>query len=207
MESVNKVEAGGAQGGNFVNSTVNNPTFNIGQSDTQINISRILAQYKRWVLAKKQNSQLSTKLQQLVINGALIKRTLSRKGETFSAGDLLDKIPQSETSLVTGPAGSGKSTLAASTTVAWAKSSESRFDLVLYLSSLHQMNNLPLHKQVWGEFAGHIRDQDSLMIYQKLLDMKDKILFIIDGIGKNCILIKDDDHFVSRRVTTFYRAD
>ena len=184
MESVNKVEAGGAQGGNFVNSTVNNPTFNIGQSDTQINISRILAQYKRWVLAKKQNSQLSTKLQQLVINGALIKRTLSRKGETFSAGDLLDKIPQSETSLVTGPAGSGKSTLAASTTVAWAKSSESRFDLVLYLSSLHQMNNLPLHKQVWGEFAGHIREQDSLKIYEELKEMKDKILVIIDGIGR-----------------------
>ena len=186
MESVNKVEAGGTQAANFVNSTVNNATFNMGPSDTQINISRILAQYKQWVLAKKQNSQLSKKLEQLHINGehCHIKRTLSRNGNKFSADDLLDKIPHSETSLVTGPAGSGKSTLAASTTVAWAKSSKSRFELVLFFSSLHKMDKLPLHKQVWGEYAGYIREQDSAKIYEKLLEMEDKILVIIDGIGK-----------------------
>ena len=104
-------------------------------------------------------------------------------GLEFPADDLLIKIPVSETSLVTGPAGSGKSTLAASTIVSWAKSSESRFGLVLFLSSLHKMDKLPLHKQLWGEFSGLIKEQDSTKIYEKLLEMKDKILFIIDGIG------------------------
>ena len=36
MNSVNKVEAGGTQGGHFVHSTVNNPIFNIGQSDASM---------------------------------------------------------------------------------------------------------------------------------------------------------------------------
>ena len=187
MNSMNIVEAGARQGANFVGSTVNYPIVNVyGQSDPSKNIEEILADYKNWV----ENSKMSKKLKQLVINGehCQIKRTLNRNRDRVSEDHLLNKIPLSETSLVTGPAGSGKSTLAASTIVAWAKSSESRFDLVLFLSSLHKMNHLPLHKQVWGEFAGHIREQDSLMIYQKLLEMKDKILVIIDGIGKNCIL-------------------
>ena len=188
MSSLNKIEDGGVQGGNFVNSSVNNSTFNIGQSVTSIDISKIIAEYKNWVLEKKEKSEISRKLKQLVINGenCHIKRNLSRNGEIISADDLLDDIPLSETSLVTGPAGSGKSTLAASTISDWANSSESRFDLVLFLSSLHKMDKLPLHKQIWGEFAGHIKEQDSLMIYEKLLEMNDKILFIIDGIGKNC---------------------
>ena len=186
MESVNvnTVEAGGVQGANFTGCTVKDNTFNInGQSDQSIDISKILTQYKNW--AEKGNSQMSKKLRQLTINGehCHIKRTLIRNGGKFSADDLLNKIPLSETSLVTGPAGSGKSTLAASTMVAWAKSSESRFDLVLFLSSLHKMDKLPLHKQIWGEFAGHIKEQDSSKIYEKLLEMNDKILFIIDGIG------------------------
>ena len=191
MNSVNKVEAGGTQGGHFVQSTVNNPIFNIGQSDTFIDISGILAQYKNWVLAE--NTLVSKKLRQLVINGenCHIKRTLSIDGEKFSADDLLNKIPLSKTSLVTGPAGSGKSTLAASTIDAWAKSSKSRFDLVIFLSSLHKMDKIPLHKQIWGEYAGYIaiEEQDSVKIYKKLLEMKDKILFIIDGIGKICEFI------------------
>ena len=188
MNSKNKVEAGGAQGGNFVSSTVNNPIFNINQSDPSINFPKILSQYKKWVLARKENTQISKKLEQLVIHGehCHIKRTLRGNGEEFSSDNLLDKIPSSESSLVTGPAGSGKSTLAASTTVAWAKSSESKFELVLFLSSLHKMDKIPLHKQIWGEFAGHsaIEEQDSAKIYKKLLEMKDKILFIIDGMGK-----------------------
>ena len=93
------------------------------------------------------------------------------------------------TSLVTGPAGSGKSTLAASIIVDWAQASESRYDLVLFLSSLHKMDKLPLHRQIWGEYAGQIREEDSLKIYEKLLEMKDKILIIIDGIGKHFYLI------------------
>ena len=167
MDSVNIIDAGGAQGGNFVSSTVNNPVFNISQTDPPIDISRIRAQYTEWVLAEKENSQLRRKLKQLVINGehCHIKRTLIRNGGKFSTDDLLKKIPLSETSLVTGPAGSGKSTLAASATVAWAKSSESRFELVLFLSSLHKMDKLPLHKQLWGEYAGHIDEQDSSKIY------------------------------------------
>ena len=190
MNSVNTVEAGGAQGGNFVHSNVINSTFNINQSDqAAIDISRILDQYKKWVLVEKENSQWSRKLEQLLINGERyhIKRTLSINGLEFSADDLLNKIPLSETTLVTGNAGSGKSTLAASTIVAWAKSSRSRFDLVLFLSSLHKMDNLPLHKQIWGEFASHIKEQESKKVYEALLEMKNKLLFIIDGIGKRTV--------------------
>ena len=183
MNSQNIVEAGGVQGANFAGCTVNNSTINIGKSDQSIDIVKILSDYKNWV--KKENSQISRKLEQLVINGehCHIGRTLHRNGEQLSADELLNKIPLSKTSLVTGPAGSGKSTLAASTTVTWAKSIESRFDLVLFLSSLHKMSNLPLHKQLWGEFTGHIKEQDSSKIYEKLLEMKNKILIIIDGIG------------------------
>ena len=192
MDSVNIIDAGGAQGGNFVSSTVNNPVFNIShQTDPPIDISRIRAQYTEWVLAEKENSQLRRKLKQLVIDGehCHIKRTLIRNGGKFSTDDLLNKIPLYETSLVTGPAGSGKSTLAASATVAWAKSSESRFDLVLFLSPLHKMNKLPLHKLLWGEFAGHIREQESSKIYEKLLEMKEKILVIIDGLGTKILFL------------------
>ena len=186
MNSENTVGAEGAQGGNFVHSNVINSTFNIGQSGPPpIDISKILDQYKKWVLVEKENSQWSKKLEQLFINGKRynIKRTLSMNGLEFPADDLLIKIPVSETSLVAGPAGSGKSTLAASTIDAWAMSSGSRFDLVLFLSSLHKMDQVPLHKQIWGEYASHIREQDSLKIYEELLEMKNKILFIIDGVG------------------------
>ena len=209
MNSENKVEAGGLQGAHYVNSNVNNPTYNITKyvnkfkaqavqianisniHNPAIEISKIIDDYKKWVLTEEDSSQLSRKLEKLVINGKdfHITRMLSRNGEEISADNLLDKIPLSETSLVTGPAGSGKSTLAASTTVAWAKSSESRFDLVLFLSSLHKMSNLPLHKQLWGEFTGHIKEQDSSKIYEKLLEMKDRLLFIIDGLGKKCKIL------------------
>ena len=108
---------------------------------------------------------------------------LSGKEQKISADDLLNKIPQSKTSLVTGPSKSEKSKLAALTTVIWAMSTESRFDLVLFISPLFKMDKIPLHKQVWGEFAGHIREKDSMKIYEKLLEIKDKILFIVDGIG------------------------
>ena len=190
MDSMNIVETGGVQGANIVNPV--NSTISIGQSDPPINISKIFAQYKAWVVSEKENSQIGKKLKQLVIDGkqCYIKRTLRIEGEEFSANDLLNRIPQSKTSLVTGPAGSGKSTLAASIMEAWASgASESKYELVLFLSSLHKMNKLPLHKQLCGEYAGQIREQDSLKIYEKLLEMKDKILIIIDGIGKHFYLI------------------
>ena len=151
-----------------------------------LDISRIMNmdRYKQWIQAE--NSQVTRKLEQLVINKqhCHIRRTLSRNGEEFSADDLLNKIPLTKTSLVTGPAGSGKSTLAVSTTVSWAKSLESRFDLVIFLSSLHKMDKLPLHKQLWGEFSVHIKEQDLSKIYEELLEMNGKILFIVDGIGE-----------------------
>ena len=106
MNSQNIVEAGGVQGANFAGCTVNNSTINIGKSDQSIDIVKILSEYKSWVVAKKTNSQISRKLNQLVINGKRchIRRTLSRNGEQFSADELVNKIPLSETSLVTGPA-------------------------------------------------------------------------------------------------------
>ena len=154
---------------------------------TNKDIAKIFAQYKEWVKSEKNHSQISKKWEQLVINGKCyyIERTLRKNGKKFSAEDLLNRIPLSQTSLVTGPAGSGKSTLAASITLDWARTTKSRFDLVLFLSSLYKTDKLPLHKQLWEEYAGHIREQESLKIYEKLLEMRDKILIIIDGIGKS----------------------
>ncbi len=178
----------GTQGAHFVNSTVDNPTFILGQNDHHIDISKILAKYKSWLREEKEHSQTRKKLKQLVINGESchIKRKLkvNAKKEEFPADELLNRIPRSVTSLVSGPAGSGKSTLAASTMVNWAESEESNYDLVLFLSSLHKMGDLPLHKQLWGEYSGLIREQDSSLIYEKLLEMKTKILVIIDGLGR-----------------------
>ena len=194
MNSQNIVEAGSVQGANFSGCTVKDTTINIGRFDKSIDIVKILGEYKNWV--KKENSQMSKKLEKLVINGehCHIKRTLKSKyGVEISENDLLNKISLSKTSLVTGHAGSGKSTLAASTTVAWAKTPESRFDLVLFFSSLHVIDKLPLHKQLWGEYACHLSEQDSPKIYEKLLEMKEKILVIIDGIGtkrkKRCCIL------------------
>ena len=178
MNSNNIIKDGGVQGANFVQSTVNNPIINMGPSDAPIDINKILDQYKRWILSKIR--------EQIIFKDehCHIKSILSGTEQKISADDLLNKIPQSKTSLVTGPSKSEKSKLAASTTVFWAMSTESRFDLVLFISPLFKMDKIPLHKQVWGEFAGHITEQDSLKIYKKLIEMKDKILFIIDGIGR-----------------------
>ena len=182
---VNTVGTGGAQGGNFNNSTLNNTTFNInGLPEAQIDVPSVLAKFKDWIL--NENSLPSKKIKQLDFNGEVchIKRTLSLNGDNFSEDELLMKIPHFKTSLVTGPAGSGKSTVAASIIVNWAKSEDVNFSLVLFLSSLHKTGKLPLHKQLWGEYAGHINEDDSSRIYQKLLSMKEKILVIIDGLGK-----------------------
>ena len=177
----------GTQGATIVDSRVDNLSINIGQPDHQIDISKTFAKYKNWLCEEKEHIKVRKKLKQLVINGehCHIKRKLKGNDGEFSEDQLLNEIPKGVTSLVTGPAGSGKSTLAASTMVNWAESEESSFDLVLFLSSLHTVGDLPLHKQLWGEYSGQIKDQDSSKIYDALLERKDNILVIIDGLGKN----------------------
>ena len=135
---------------------------------------------------EEEHSIVRKKLNQLYIDGkhCRIKRKLEGSKGGFPEDELLSKIPHGVTSLVTGPAGSGKSTLAASTMINWAESEESTYDLVLFFSSLHKVGDLPLHKQIWGEYAGQIREQDSLKIYEELVENTAKILVIIDGLGK-----------------------
>ena len=181
----------GVQLGAYFNSTVTNPTYNYNVTNAppqqQSDHSQILAPYKKWILDEEENSQLRRKLAQLNVNGELcfIQRKLRANGKEFSAEELLKNIPRSKTSLVTGPAGSGKSILAARTTVAWAESKNPRFDLIVFLSSLQERANMPLHIQIWGEYAGHIPEESAKRIYQEILNMKDKVLIIIDGLGRN----------------------
>ena len=78
----------------------------------------------------------------------------------------------------------------------WAKSDVSSFDVVLYLSSLHKKTTLPLTKLVWGEFADLIEENSSKQIFQELRKMKEKILIVIDALGKKiqyklCIMFAD----------------
>ena len=180
----------GTQGANIVNSTVDkiNITQNntVHQPDHQIDILEILSKYKQWMHEEREHSIVRKKLKQLFINGkhCQIKRKLKGNNGEFSEDELLNKIPQGVTSLVTGPTGSGKSTLAASIMVNWAESEESRYDLVLYFSSLHKIGALPLHKQLWGEYSGQILDKNSSKIYEELKKKAVKILVIIDGLGK-----------------------
>ena len=159
-----------------------NQHYGNGQPVPQKEISDIFDKYKVWVNEEKEHSLVRKTLKKLGIHGKQ-KRKLKGKGREFSADELLNKIPQGVTSLVTGPAGSGKSTLAASTMVNWAESKESRYELVLYFSSLHIIKALPLHKQLWGEYSGKLGSKDTSKIYDKLLEMTDKILVIIDGLG------------------------
>ena len=185
--NVNLVGAGAVQGVNAINSTIHGLSVNINQqNEQQTDLSQILAPYMKWILDEEENTQLRRKLKQLNVNGELcyIERKLKGNGEVFSAEELLKNIPRSKTSLVTGPAGSGKSILATRTTVAWAESKNTSYDLVVFLSSLQERDNLPLHIQIWGEYAGLI-GTDTERIYQELLKMNDKVLFIIDGLGKN----------------------
>ena len=176
----------GTQGANIVNSKVDKLNIHIRQPDPQIDISKTFAKYKNWICEEKEHLIVRKKLRQLDINGkhCHIKRKLKGNDGEFTEDELLNRIPQGVTSLVTGPAGSGKSTLAASTMLNWAESEESRYDLVLLISSLHKMGDLPIHKQLWGEYSGQIREQESLKIYEELVERKDKVLIIIDGIGK-----------------------
>ena len=176
----------GTQGANIANSKVDNLSINIGQPDPQIDLSKTFSKYKNWISEEKVHLIVRKKIRQLDINGkhCHIKRKLKGNDGEFTENELLNRIPHGVTSLVTGPAGSGKSTLAASTMINWAESEESRYDLVLFFCSLHKMGDLPIHKQLWGEYAGFIPDQNSTKIYEEVLERKDKILAIIDGLGK-----------------------
>ena len=179
----------GTQGANIVNSKVDNlnvTQYNTCQPDPQIDISKTFCKYKNWICEEKEHLIVRKKLRQLDMNGkhCHIKRKLKGNEEQFPEDELLNRIPHGVTSLVTGPAGSGKSTLAASTMINWAESEESRFDLVLFISSLHKMGSLPIYKQLWGEYSNKIRENESLKIYEELVERKDKVLVIIDGLGK-----------------------
>ena len=73
----------------------------------------------------------------------------------------------------------------------WAESEEDNsYQGIIYLSSLNTTKSSTLHKLVWGEFASRIGD-DSKAIYRELLEMKGKILVIIDGLGNK------DSHNIS----------
>ena len=181
----------GIQGANIVNSTVDKINVQINQPNHQIDISKTSAKYKKWV-NEEEHSIVRKKLNQLSIDGkhCQIRRKLKGNEGEVSEDDLLNKIPQGVTSLVTGPAGSGKSTLAASTVINWAESKESKYDLVLFFSSLHKVGDLPLHKQIWGEYAGKIREEESSKIYEELKENTAKILVIIDGLGITHHIVK-----------------
>ena len=118
---------------------------------------------------------------------------------------LLDTLPRSKTTLVSAPSGTGKSTLAALITEQWEKSEQSinQHQLVLFLSSLQMIQKEELSKLVWGEFASRMRE-NSKLVYQELEQMKEKILIVIDGLGKNVssINISTTNSFNCRRDAT-----
>lgn len=144
--------------------------------------------YRNQILNTDNNTSLRTKLDQLNISGRKchVKRTFATKGEKskLTSDEFLKNLPRSKTSLVSAPSGSGKTTIAASITEQWAKSEDSSYDLVLFLSSLQTKKESSLKNFIWGEFAGEI-EGDSEMIYQELKRRKEKILIIIDGLGNN----------------------
>ena len=113
-----------------------NVNINMGQSDHQIDILEVFSKYKQWIREEKEHSIVRKQLKHLVIDGkhCQIKRKLKGNTGEFSEDELLNRIPQCATSLVTGPAGSGKSTLAASIMVNWAESEESRYDTLVHLT-------------------------------------------------------------------------
>lgn len=169
-----------------VNMTVYNNPGEKSKNTSDKKLPSLVRDYKQF-LSETENTTLRTKLDQLQVGSKkyLLQRKFSKKGsESITNSELLRNIPRSKTSLVSGPSGSGKSTLAANITVDWAESEDASYEVVLFLSSLHKKVNLPLHKLLWGEFAGGI-GKDTEEIYQELLERKGKILVIIDGLGMN----------------------
>ena len=166
-------------GGNL---TVNTSSGEKSKNSSEKKLSAVVRDYKIFI-TKTENIALRTKMNQLQAgsNKYFLQRKLRREGSAgITISDLLMNI--SRTSLVSGPSGSGKSTLAVNITVEWAESDDDTYDLVLFLSSLHKKEKLPLHKLLWGEYASRMR-KDTEEIYQEILERQGKILVIIDGLG------------------------
>ena len=171
--------------GGQVNMTVYNSPGEKSKTTSEKKLSAVVRDYKQF-LSETENTTLRTKLDQLQVGRSkhFLERTFSKDGKKkITSAQLLGDIPRSNTSLVSGPSGSGKSTIAANITINWAESKEDNsYNGILYLSSLNTTKSLTLHKLVWGEFASRIGDE-SKEIYRELLEMKGKILVIIDGLG------------------------
>ena len=118
-------------------------------------LSAVVRDYKQF-LSETENTTLRTKLDQLQIGDN--KYFLERKFSSIFS-------------------------IAANITMNWAESEEDNsYYGIIYLSSLNTTKSSSLHKLVWGEFASRIGDE-SKKIYRELLEMKEKILVIIDGLG------------------------
>ena len=167
------------------NVTLNTSAGEKMKKRTEKKLPSVVRDYKQF-LSETENTTLRTKLDQLQIsnNKYFLDRKLSKDGnERITGAQLLEDIPRSRTSLISGPSGSGKSTLAANITMDWAESEEDNsYHGTLYLSSLNTTKSSTLHKLVWGEFASRVGDE-SKEIYRELLERKGKILVIIDGLG------------------------
>ena len=146
--------------------------------------------YRNQILNTDNNNSLRTKLDQLNIadKKCHVKRKFTKSGEEteLTSEELLENLKKSKTSLVSAPSGSGKSTIAASITEQWAKSEDSSYDLVLFLSSLHTAEKSALQRMVWGEYTSTMREE-SKFIYQEMEERKGKILIIIDGLGNDIL--------------------
>ena len=150
--------------------------------------------YRNQILNTDNNTSLRTKLDQLNIAGRkchverkfIIEGRIEGLFTKLTSDEFLKNLPRSKTSLVSAPSGSGKSTIAASITEQWAKSEDSSYDLVLFLSSLHTAEKSALQRMVWGEYTSTMREE-SKFIYQEMEERKGKILIIIDGLGNDIL--------------------
>ena len=184
----NKIVAGNIVGGDL---TINySGNEEVGVEARKKLLEEKVAEYKNWITEGENDSKLRSKLDQLKIEDrkCFVDRKFRKEKEegSLTTLELLDTLPRSKTTLVSAPSGSGKSTLASIITEQWAKSEQSsnQHQLVLFLSSLQMIQKEELSKLVWGEFASRMRE-NSKLVYQELEQMKEKILIVIDGLGKN----------------------
>ena len=164
---------------------INQPTHRL-ESSTDSKLTSLVKEYKKFIT--EENSTIRSKLDQLEVNGKTCyveRKYRSIEGDensSLTTTELLASLPSPRTSLVSAPSGSGKSTVAANMIKQWAKSADSGYEIVLYLSSKHSTRMSELSKLVWGSFASRLRSSN--LIYQELEHLKEKILVIIDGLGK-----------------------
>ena len=163
---------------------INQPTHRL-EFSTDSKLTSVVENYKRFIT--EENSTIRSKLDQLEVNGkaCYVERKFRKEGyknSSLTTTELLASLPSPRTSLVSAPSGSGKSTVAANMIKQWAKSADSGYEIVLYLSSKHSTRMSELSKLVWGSFASRLRSSN--LIYQELEHLKEKILVIIDGLGK-----------------------